>query len=416
MDKIEPIYAILIFGSFNLPILAVALCLPFVKQLGHVLKEKTPLGEPTDATSYSRITGLFGAVAVTGLFWSMGNVLLLKALTNVGDIRAITDNVSRFFLIGSALFMPYAFNQLKSILPGTGAAIGAALARTQSSTTAPTAASTPVTAPTVLPISASAATAGSMSLTVVNLSSSIDDATLAKTLDAIGTQISRDFAPEWGVTASLSSQRANLTSGKIQVDQATDAIVYLADSTLDPKTGVVGLAGYHAENQADMPYGFVYLDVCRTWNESWSCILSHEILELLADPTAAMTVSGPDVRVTGQSPPTVSYHLEVCDPTNGDSYPIEDIAVANFVTKRYFGLSGASAYTNQQRLPLDPFSARPGGYVQFDDDTGVNQVDGSRVVDATRNAGQKMLGLCRRNARRAARLAVNERINQPVAS
>jgi hypothetical protein len=397
MDKVPLIYSLLIFGAFNLPILVVGCCLPFVDQLGQALKEKSPIGGASDATSYSRITGLFGAVAVTAFFWAVGNVLLLKALTNIGDIKIITDNVGRFFLIGSALFMPYAFNQLKSAVSGTAAVLGAsAAARAALGQPGPAAVSG--TIPAVNNVDPQA-----LNVTVMNLSSTIDDATLAKTLDAIQVQINRDFKPEWGVGANLNGQRINLVSGPVQVDQATDAIVYLADSTQDPRTGVAGLAGYHAENQGDVPYGFVYLDVCSTWKESWSCTLSHEILELIVDPTAAMTVAGPDCRVSSPNPPMVNYHLEVCDATNGDSYLINGVVVSNFVTKKYFGLLGASSETNQQQLTLVPFGARPGGYVQFDDGTGVNEVDGSRV-DPARFVGRKMLGQVRRNARRASRL------------
>jgi hypothetical protein len=397
MDKIPLIFSLLVFGAFNLPILVVACCLPFVDQLGQALKEKSPIGGACDATSYSRITGLFGAVAVTGFFWAIGNVLLLKALTNIGEIKTITDNVGRFFLIGSALFMPYAFNQLKSAVSGAAAGFGASAA-TRATLSQPVPAAVSGTIP-----AANTADPQALNLTVVNLSATIDEATLTKTLAAIQIQINRDFTPEWGVGANLSGQRLNLVSGPVQVDQATDAIIYLADSTQDPHTGVTGLAGYHADNQDDVPYGFVYLDVCSTWKECWSCTLSHEILELIADPTAVMTVAGPDCRVSSPNSPTVSYHLEVCDPTSGDSYLINDVVVSNFVTKKYFGLIGASSVTNQQRLTLQPFCARPGGYVQFDDGTGINEVDGSSV-DPARLAGRKLLGQLRRNARRAARL------------
>jgi hypothetical protein len=392
METIPTIFFVLVFSVFNIPLLVILICLPFVKQLGQALKEKSPIGGSTDATSYSRITGLVGAVAMTGFFWAIGNIVLLKTLTNLGEVKVILDSSWRFFLIGSALFMPYAFNQLKTIFPGTAAAVGAALANSKGTLDL----TSPLTAPGVPP-------AQMLNLTVVNLSSGIDDATLTKTLAAIQIQVMRDFAPEWGIGASLTSKRISLTSGTVQVDAATDALIYLADSTQDPRTGVAGLAGYHAENRGDAPYGFVYLDVCETWKQSWTCTLSHEILELLADPTAVTQVAGPDLRVPGPNPPSVGYHLEVCDPTNADSYIINDVVVSNFVTKKYFGMVGASSFTNQLRLTLNAFCARPGGYVQFDDDTGVNETDGGQADAAARLAGRRLLGALRRNARRAAR-------------
>ena len=395
MNQVAPALCILTLSAFNLPIVTLLCCLPFVDRLSQAVKEKPSDAGAPEVTSFSRMAGLFGIVILTALFWATGNVLLVKALTgSAGDIPSVLDDVGRYILVSSTLFIPYAFNQLKSAISFAYTLAGAAAVAKpihQAGGAGGILGASNVVQPQVLGV------------TVVNLSALVDDATLSTVLEAIKIQITRDFTPEWGIAANLSSTRASLTTGKIQVDAATDAMIYLADSTLDPRSGTTGLAGYHAENRGAVPYGFVYLDVCKTWSEPWSCTLSHEILEMLADPTAAMTVAGPDSRVNSPNPPTVTYHLEVCDPTNGDSYLINGIAVSNFVTKRYFGLLGSSPATNQQRLTLNPFGVRPGGYVQFDDATGVNEVDGSRV-DPARVAGQRLLGPYRRNARRAARL------------
>ena len=44
--------------------------------LAGILREKTPEGRPTGALSYSRVTGLIGAVIVASLFWIMSNVAI----------------------------------------------------------------------------------------------------------------------------------------------------------------------------------------------------------------------------------------------------------------------------------------------------------------------------------------------------
>ena len=51
--------------------------------------------------------------------------------------------------------------------------------------------------------------------------------------------------------------------------------------------------GYHSANNKGIPYGFVYLDIGAKTKEAWSFTLSHEVLELLADPDTALTVAGP---------------------------------------------------------------------------------------------------------------------------
>jgi hypothetical protein len=68
---------------------------------------------PPDDTSYSRVAGLLGAVVIGCFVWGLGNVVLFKAFTAPGDIDALLKGVSSFLLSSSALFAPYAFNQLK---------------------------------------------------------------------------------------------------------------------------------------------------------------------------------------------------------------------------------------------------------------------------------------------------------------
>jgi hypothetical protein len=238
-----------------------------------------------------------------------------------------------------------------------------------------------------------------MRLTIANISKSISASDFLAAVRAIRRQVNEDFGPEWSVSATLTATAINIAS-RAPVDGNDDAILYVGDSSQDPTTGVEGALGYHSENHSDIPYGFVYLDTCAEYGDTWTSCMSHEILELLADPTAAMTVTGP-------APPghqgNVYYDLEVCDPTQGDSYKIDSVEVSNFVGRSYFGLSGGSGQTNFLQLPLDSFGVRPGGYFQFEDGGKVFQVKGEKVTDKQFAARAKMK-LARRNTRRARRL------------
>jgi hypothetical protein len=121
--------AALAFVTFNLPVAVFLVTVPFSASLSDALKEKAPDGSATDATSYSRVTGALGAIVVTSFFWATGNVVLNLALGDKpGDIASLLKAVGVFFLIGSALFLPYAFNQLKTIFP-LGANTAATLAQ-----------------------------------------------------------------------------------------------------------------------------------------------------------------------------------------------------------------------------------------------------------------------------------------------
>jgi hypothetical protein len=84
--------------------------------LAGILREKTPEGRPTGALSYSRVTGLIGAVIVASLFWIMSNVSIAVAILNPSDLPNILNGITKLFFVGAALFLPYAFNQLKSLV------------------------------------------------------------------------------------------------------------------------------------------------------------------------------------------------------------------------------------------------------------------------------------------------------------
>jgi len=241
-----------------------------------------------------------------------------------------------------------------------------------------------------------------MNLLIANIST-IDDATMTAAVRAIALQVSRDFQPEWGVGANLTGQRFDLAGGQAQVDATTQAIIYVGTASQDPTTGVSGALGYHSANHAELPYGFIYLDICAEYQEVWTCTLSHETLELLADPTAIRTVPGPVPAESAAAGPTVSYDLEVCDPTQGDTYPINNVVVSNFVTQRYFGLPSTAQSTNFLRYDLAPFGVRPGGYFQYEDGNSSYQFKGQKVPES-RIAARAKFRQYRRNGRREDRL------------
>jgi len=243
-----------------------------------------------------------------------------------------------------------------------------------------------------------------MRVTIANISKTIQQPEFQAALQAISKQCNEDFQPEWNISCVIRGTTANI-AGKVPIQGVHDAIIYVGDESQDPTTGVKNALGYHSDNHKGIPYGFVYLDVVKKYHEVWTSTLSHEVLELLADPTAVMTVTGPDPR---NAKHVVHFDLEVCDPTQGDSYQIDGIAVSNFVTPGYFGLTGGSPTTNFQKLDLKPFGVRPGGYFQFEDGNHVFHVNGERVKAeiAEREEARKRMALGRRNTRRAHRLEV----------
>lgn len=239
-----------------------------------------------------------------------------------------------------------------------------------------------------------------MNLTIANISSTLSRQDITKAVAAIGHQVSEHFQPEWGKSAQLATTALTIAPHATPIEGNHHAIIYVGDSSQDPTTGVENALGYHSRNHARIPYGFIYLDICKRYGELWTVTLSHEVLELLEDPTAAKVVTGP---APNNPQASVYYDLEVCDPTQGDTYDIDGVAVSNFVGRAYFGQYGGSGKTNYLDLQLDPFGVRPKGYFQFEDGTQVYQVNGDRVTQSMIEA-KRLMGKARRNARRAARI------------
>jgi hypothetical protein len=91
--------------------------------LGRAVAEKAPTAQPSTMgqgaapqppdTSYSRVTGMIGAIVLATLFWSIGNVILWKAFTDPTKITELLHGMTSFFAGGATLFLPYAFNQAR---------------------------------------------------------------------------------------------------------------------------------------------------------------------------------------------------------------------------------------------------------------------------------------------------------------
>lgn len=210
-----------------------------------------------------------------------------------------------------------------------------------------------------------------MLISVVNHSNdTIADAELQRTIRAINRQIAEDFAPCWGMSATLRLEgRSSKEPDKIQVpDMRGDAVLYIWD-----KSDVDGAIGYHFTNNRGIPYGFVFLDVAAAIGENWTVTLSHEALELIADPECNLLVIGPHPADDRD----VFHWFEMCDAVQGDTYEIDGVEVSNFVLPLYFtgtrdvdevgarndflGVVGADGTT------LRSFGINAGGYIGFFD-------------------------------------------------
>lgn len=115
-DAFKFVMTIVALAAFNAPILIAGWRFRQVSGLNEVLQEKDADGHDTGAVSYSRVTGVIGAVVVASLFWIMSNISIAIAILNPKDLPDILNGVTKLFFVGAALFVPYAFNQIKTLV------------------------------------------------------------------------------------------------------------------------------------------------------------------------------------------------------------------------------------------------------------------------------------------------------------
>jgi hypothetical protein len=85
-----------------------------------------------------------------------------------------------------------------------------------------------------------------------------------------------------------------------------------------------GALGYHEMTRNGTPLGKVFAGLDIRSGSSWTVTLSHELLEMLADPWINWCAEGSDGRI---------YALEVCDAVESDSlgYEIDGVLVSDFI-------------------------------------------------------------------------------------
>ncbi|MGH8780044.1 alkaline phosphatase family protein [Paraburkholderia sp.] len=199
-------------------------------------------------------------------------------------------------------------------------------------------------------------------ISVVNRSSSIAEREMHRVVRAINRQIAEDFEPYWAFGGRLRVDGPAGPSASLNqlAELRGDALLYVVDSATSSDA-----LGYHTRNLAGIPYGFVYLDLCRALGDEWSTTLSHEALELIGDPQCNLLVQGPNPETPSR---TVYHYFEMCDAVQGQSYEIDGVSVSNFVLPQYFAVgTDSSARNDFCGTTLPSFGVNPGGYIGYFD-------------------------------------------------
>jgi hypothetical protein len=179
--------------------------------------------------------------------------------------------------------------------------------------------------------------------------SQITASQLARAGAAIQKQVTRDFGPLWNIQATVDA------FPKLEDVPVGYWPVLVQDDIQTP-----GAAGIH-EDKNGQPFALVQ------YSNSWTLTVSHEILEMLADPFGNRLVSADSIK-TGQG--RVEYLVEVCDPSEDATYSYRSngVMVSDFYTPNFFDPKAAAStrysYTGFIKKPRQVLK---GGYLSWHD-------------------------------------------------
>jgi hypothetical protein len=218
-----------------------------------------------------------------------------------------------------------------------------------------------------------------MRISVINhTNGNVANRRLIEVIRSINRQIREDFEPYWGMGATLRLEgRSEKEPDPMHpIDMRGDAIIYIwerakEDSSKSLEEEAREAVGYHDQNFMGIPHGFVFIDVAKRLKQDWSVALSHEALEMIADPELNLLVRGPHPEDPKNPDKFVFHFYEVCDAVSAESYEIDGIKVSNFVLPLYF--TGGDEYDGRNdllgavynRTTLKSFGANPGGYISY---------------------------------------------------
>jgi hypothetical protein len=193
------------------------------------------------------------------------------------------------------------------------------------------------------------------------------DKDVQSALRAVNRQIAEDFQPYWnmGGTLRLEGKGDVRRDPDEPADMRGDAVLYLWD-----KVDVDNALGYHDRNHRGVPFGVIFLEIIEQVGEPWSVTLSHEALELIADPEVNLLVKGPH---PADSTREVFHWFEMCDAVQDERYEIDGLGVSNFVLPMYFSSDeeqrGRNDFLGRSHsgATLRSFGVAQGGYIGFYD-------------------------------------------------
>jgi hypothetical protein len=187
-------------------------------------------------------------------------------------------------------------------------------------------------------------------LAVVNdQSSGVPDQNALDMVKAIEHQVLWDFGPRWGAGAHFVFVPVG---HKPPAGAWTIALLDSSDQA--------GALGYHDLTPEGLPLGKVFAGTDRQYGSNICVTLSHEVLEMLADPWIDLSAYSDDGKF---------YGWEACDAVEADELGYQagnGLQVSAFVTPAWFGHGPGDVCYPAGRV-TKPFELAPGGYTSLFD-------------------------------------------------
>jgi hypothetical protein len=194
-------------------------------------------------------------------------------------------------------------------------------------------------------------------IAVTNESTVVADSAVQAAVAALQQQVAQDFAPVWGISASL----IFVAKGSPPPSGAW----WLA--VLD-NSDQAGALGYHDLTPDGLPLGKVFAASDLQYGSNWTVTASHELLEMLGDPDINLCAS-----VANADGSLRLYAYEVADACEADqyAYQINGVWVSDFVYPAWFESfrQPNSTQFDRQNHITAPFQLLPGGYIGILDTT-----------------------------------------------
>ena len=194
-------------------------------------------------------------------------------------------------------------------------------------------------------------------IAITNASTCLNDAQVEAVLPVLQKQVTNDFRAYWDIDCTLTF----LAQGQ-RLPKAWWQIVVVDNPDQ------AGALGYHELSSQNTPLGKIFAELDLKSGSSWTVTLSHELLEMLADPWINWCASGSDNKI---------YALEVADAVEADNlgYEIDGVLVSDFVTPAWFGLAAADRVDFKQHISKE-LELTDGGYISvFEGRKGWVQID-----------------------------------------